>query len=239
MKTLSDTWFADGYIDFELKRYRLLAYLQEIETVFSENKLYPPLSDIIFHYNNLLAFKRNKSSLEKQFPKRLSQVDLQRITLLYEKLINNNELMEELESIIYYGIKKLEQSINNGKQIYDYVEDQLEIIPIGIIPLIREEGYLFLMNGQERETRVYEYRMSIFERYQEKYRALKTTFIGSWMRNYSNTFEAIKSELIKKCKHIPNPAVFSAVTKNTFPFEETLLPIVKRSIVKLLADQAA
>jgi hypothetical protein len=30
MKTLSETWFADGYIDFELKKYTLLAYLQEI-----------------------------------------------------------------------------------------------------------------------------------------------------------------------------------------------------------------
>jgi hypothetical protein len=28
MKTLSQTWFADGYIDFELKKYTLLAYLQ-------------------------------------------------------------------------------------------------------------------------------------------------------------------------------------------------------------------
>lgn len=239
MKTLSDTWFAEGYIDFELKRYRLLAYLQKIETVFSENKLYPQLSDLIFHYNNLLALKWNKSSLERQFPKQLSQVDLQRITLLYEKLVNDNELIEELESIVSYGIKKMEYSIKSGKQIYDYVEDQLEIIPIGLVPLQREEGYLFLMNGQERETRVYEYRMSIFEKYQEKYRSLKTTFIGSWVRNYINTFEAIKSELIKKCKHIPNPAVFSAVTKNTFPFEETLLPIVKRSLVKLLVDQAA
>ena len=30
MKTLSETWFAEGYIDFELKKYTLLAYLQEI-----------------------------------------------------------------------------------------------------------------------------------------------------------------------------------------------------------------
>jgi len=27
MKTLSETWFAEGYIDFELKKYTLLAYL--------------------------------------------------------------------------------------------------------------------------------------------------------------------------------------------------------------------
>ena len=30
MKQLSETWFAEGYIDFELKKYTLLAYLNEI-----------------------------------------------------------------------------------------------------------------------------------------------------------------------------------------------------------------
>jgi hypothetical protein len=41
MKTLSQTWFADGYIDFELKKYTLLAYLQEISQHFTKNELYP------------------------------------------------------------------------------------------------------------------------------------------------------------------------------------------------------
>jgi hypothetical protein len=40
MKTLSETWFADGYIDFELKKYTLLAYLPAINCHFQENKLY-------------------------------------------------------------------------------------------------------------------------------------------------------------------------------------------------------
>lgn len=62
MKTLSQTWFADGYIDFELKKYTLLAYLQEINRYFCQNKLYPQLADIIFHYNNLIAFKGEKPS---------------------------------------------------------------------------------------------------------------------------------------------------------------------------------
>lgn len=50
MKTLSETWFAEGYIDFELKKYTLFAYLEDINNGFSENKLYPQPADIIFHY---------------------------------------------------------------------------------------------------------------------------------------------------------------------------------------------
>ena len=68
MKKLSETWFADGYIDFELKQYTILAYLQEVNKYFDEHKLYPQLADVIFHYNNLLHFKTNKDYLKQQFP---------------------------------------------------------------------------------------------------------------------------------------------------------------------------
>jgi hypothetical protein len=71
MKTLSETWFAEGYIDFELKKYTLLGYLQQVTKYFTESKLYPQLADVIFHYNNLQALKENKKYLQEQFPKSL------------------------------------------------------------------------------------------------------------------------------------------------------------------------
>src|SRR3984885_13041142 len=103
MKTLSDTWFADGYIDFELKKYTLLAYLQEIQQYFGQHMLYPQLADIIFHYNNLVAFRENKKYLQEQFPKRLTGLQMEKIQVLYEQLIQDDELMRELEDIIEYS----------------------------------------------------------------------------------------------------------------------------------------
>ena len=73
MKQLSETWFVEGYIDFELKKYTLLAYLQQINKYFNENKLYPQLADLIFHYNNLIAFRENKKHLQEHFPKKVNR----------------------------------------------------------------------------------------------------------------------------------------------------------------------
>src|SRR5213079_977921 len=103
MKTLSETWFADGYIDFELKKYTLLAYLQEVNKYFHENKLYPQLSDVIFHYNNMVAFRENKKFLQEQFPKKLTGIQLEKLELLYEQMMEDDELMGELEQIIQYA----------------------------------------------------------------------------------------------------------------------------------------
>src|SRR3982751_5073486 len=82
MGVLSETWFADGYIDFEQKKYTLLAYLQEINHYFNENKLYPQLADVIFHFNNLVAFRENKKYLQEQFPKKLSMIQMEKLQML-------------------------------------------------------------------------------------------------------------------------------------------------------------
>src|SRR3569623_536852 len=146
MKTLSETWFADGYIDFELKKYTLLAYLQEVNKYFYEHKLYPQLSDIIFHYNNLIAFRENKKFLQEQFPKKLTGIQIEKLQVLYEQMMDDDELMQQLEEIIHYATNEMRSTINNGTELYEMVEDKLKISPVGIIPLEQNEGYFFLSN---------------------------------------------------------------------------------------------
>src|ERR1700743_1267522 len=197
MKTLSETWFADGYIDFELKKYTLLAYLQEIHRYFNENKLYPQLADIIVHYNNLAAFRENKKYLQEQFPKKLTGLQLEKLQVLFEQMVEDAELMQELEEIINYATQEIRQTISNGTEIYEFVEDKLVIYPVGLIPLDSQEGYFFLSSGTHADTRVYQYRLSFFEKHDEKYRSIRTEYIDSWTRNIVNTYENIKAELIR------------------------------------------
>ncbi|HET9745044.1 MAG TPA: hypothetical protein VFP97_04970 [Chitinophagaceae bacterium] len=239
MKSLSETWFAEGYIDFELKKYTLLAYLQEVNKYFNESKLYPQLSDVIFHYNNLVAFRENKKFLQEHFPKKLSGIQLEKLQLLYEQMIGDDELMQELEDIINYSAVEMKGTINSGVEIYELVEDNILINPVGIIPLDIQEGYFFLNTAVQKQTLVYHYRLSIFEKHDEKYRSMKTAYVNSWDRNFVNTFESIKSELIRYRNQLPNPAVYSIQIELGLPVEETLLPIAKRSLVKYISTQAA
>jgi hypothetical protein len=235
MKTLSETWFADGYIDFELKKYTLLAYLQEINKYFTESKLYPQLADVIFHYNNLVAFRENKKYLKEQFPKKLTGIQIEKLQLLYEQMIEDDELMQELESIMHYSIDTMKSTISNGTEIYELVEQSLSIHPVGLLPLNTAEGYLLLRSTCEKQTKVYRYHLSFFERHDSQYRTLKTNFIDNWTSNFVNTYESIKGELIRNITTLPNPAVYSIETTLSYPVEETFLPIAKRSFVKFLA----
>jgi len=239
MKTLSETWFAEGYIDFELKKYTLLAYLQEVNSCFQQNKLYPQLADIIFHYNNIAAFRQNKQFLQNQFPKKLNGLQMEKLQLLYQQLIEDDELMQELEDIIQYSASQIKTVISDGTEIYEFVEEKIVIMPVGIIPLDNNEGYFFLSSGEEKDTRVYHYRLSMFEKKEEKYRSIKTSYIDVWYRSIATTYEHIKLELIRKRTNLPNPAVYLVETPLKFPLEETLLPVAKRSLVKFISSEAA
>ncbi|HEX8316214.1 MAG TPA: hypothetical protein VF609_14530 [Flavisolibacter sp.] len=236
MKQLSETWFAEGYIDFELKKYTLLAYLKQINQYFDANKLYPQLADLIFHYNNIVAFRENKKYLQEHFPKKLTGIQIEKLQVLYEQMIEDNELMQELEDIIHYSAGEMKTTISNGAEIYEFVEENLSITPIGLIPLDIQEGYFFLSSGNSKSTRVYQYRLSIFEKHNENFRSMRTSYIEMMQRSIVYTYENIKYELIKNRSELPNPAVYSIETGLNFPVEETLLPIAKRSLVKFISQ---
>jgi hypothetical protein len=238
MKSLSETWFAEGYIDFELKKYTLLAYLQQVNKYFNENKLYPQLADVIFHYNNLVAFRENKKFLQEHFPKKFTGIQIEKLQFLYQQMVEDNELMKELEEIINYSTNTMKRTIRSGTEIYEFIEDKLVIAPIGLVPLDINEGYFFLSNGK-KYTRVYHYRLSFFEKHDEKYRSIKTLYITNQRRSMSNTYESIKADLIRHRSELPNPAVYAVEINLSFPWNETLLPIAKRSLVKYISQQAA
>ncbi|HEU4471117.1 MAG TPA: hypothetical protein VFR58_08545 [Flavisolibacter sp.] len=239
MKHLSETWFAEGYIDFELKKYTLLAYLQEINSHFGENRLYPQLADLIFHYNNIVAFRENKKYLQEHFPKKLTGLQIEKLQVLYEQMIEDTALMQELEEIINYSAGEMRTTISSGAEIYEFVEENLTITPIGLVPLDIQEGYFFLSSGNSKNTLVYQYRLSIFEKHSEKFRSIKTSYLEQLQRSMANTYENIKYTLIKNRSELPNPAVYSIETELNFPVEETLLPIAKRSLVKFISQPAA
>jgi hypothetical protein len=99
-------------------------------------------------------------------------------------------------------------------------------------------GYFSLRNGGERTNWVYEYQITIFESKDDKYRGINIQFVDTFEQSISNTPEAIKISLINQRRHLPNPAVYYVQSDITFPLEQTLLPVAKRSLVKYIMKAA-
>jgi hypothetical protein len=234
MATLEENWLTNGLIDFEYKKYMLLAYLQKVKTKFGSVRLYPYLSDLVLHYQNMVALKNNKQLLYSNFPQEISKADLETLSLHYKKMVEDDELMQELEAILTYAIPQFKTMLDEGKDIYEYVEKNLEIMPIGISPIHYQEGYFFLEEDSKKDLNIYEYQVTIFESANEKMRGIHTRFIESVSRGLGKTYVNMKAELVKKYRKLPNPATYLINSKVSCPVDETLLPIAKRLLVKYI-----
>jgi hypothetical protein len=238
MDYLKDNWLTEGLIDFEYKKYVLLAYLKKVKDSFQRVELYPFLSDLVFHYRNLMTLRENKLLIAESFPKELSAERLKNLEISYRKIIEDDLIMRELESIMEYALPKFKASLDEGSFIYDYVESKCEISPIGLTSLYAHEGYLFVSQPPEKETNIYRYQITFFEQSNEPMRGIHTTFVETSERNLVRTYENLKLSLIKRYTELPNPAVYLVNSKIKFPLLQTLMPVAKRLLVKEISKVA-
>ncbi len=232
---LSLNWVTEGHIDFEYKKYLLLAFLQEVDQHFDELKLYPALADLLEHHHSLQTLKNQQADIRNQFPKKLTRLDWEKLQAEYEELVGQEPLMEELMSIIDYALPKVTAQVKEGKEIYEYAEEHMQLIPVGVMPVYNEEGYLMVRLVKDKSVDVYRYMLTLFQHAQENYRSLRTSYVGNFSWSISTTYQSIKYDLIKNIKELPNPATYAVESKILVPYEETMYPIAKRLLMKELS----
>jgi hypothetical protein len=232
MENLKKEWLTDGLIDFEYKKYVLLAYLKTAKESFQKVELYPFLADLVFHYRNLLSIKESKTLIYESFPKELSMENLQKLEVTYKKIIEDDAVMREIAAIIEFALPQFKSSLDEGSYVYDYVESQCELSPVGLTSLYTNEGYLLISQPPQKNTDIYRYQVSIFDNASESMRGLNTKLVKTTERSFSNSYENIKLQLIKEFSELPNPSVYLIRSKMKFPYAPTLMPVAKRLLIK-------
>ncbi|GAB4413042.1 MAG: hypothetical protein OHK0039_19550 [Bacteroidia bacterium] len=234
MQKLSNDWFMEGMLDFEYKKYVLLAYLQHVSREFAEVRLYPSFDELIHHYNNLQRFREEKRKLYEQFPTRMNEEEFRRMKLVQQPEVEDGQDMQEIETIVDYSLPMVQRHLLDGKEIYDYIDQQLAIEPIGVLPLYKREGYLMLRIEPLRDVKVFAYKVVLLENTGVNYHGISMQFIDTYALSLAQSYESIKRELIRRRSELPNPATYLLYTPRPFPEEEALLPVAKRKMLSYL-----
>lgn len=236
MDALKHDWLTEGLIDYEYKKYILLAYLKDVQKRFNKSELYPFMADLVFHYRNLLKLKENKQLLYRNFPESLSLDDFKKLKLAYNKMVSDDEVMTVIEEIIAFAIPKLEQAMEEGKELYEFVEENMEMNPVGLSPIYLKEGYLFIYLDAKPSVSVYRYKLTFFEHVNEKYRGISTQYLGDELCGISRSYENLKVDLTRTFTDLPNPATYLVASKLSFPIQQTILPVAKRMLVREIGN---
>lgn len=225
--------------DFEHAQYRVLTGLQQVRRSFSATRIYPFLGELIHLHGTLQGIVRQLSELREAGPREIKGVDLHAQRIVFEQSRKGDEHLEFVEDLISWALPHIRETIEEGRTIFEFVEDHLAIEPVGIVPAYVEEGYLLLPDEEQGVLHVLQYALSIITGANERYRSLRTTHVRQVSTSpVAPSPHRLKLELLETHRDLPNPATYYCTPRIDFPFEATLLPVAKRLFTRHLAGAA-
>lgn len=225
--------------DFEACQYRVLAGLKEISQNFKKNKIYPHLSHLIELHRSLSDILNSLRDLRSEFPKRIKKIDFVNQEIEHEVVFVAGEDLSKVEDLIEWGIPLIKERIEEGKAIYEFVDEEIKLEEVGIIPGYTDEGYFFVPDNAESKLLLFQYEVTVFESSNDKYRSLKTAYLKALKQGRAKLSpNVIKLDLINKKRELPNPATYAFDTDLFFPFRETIFPVTKRKLLRQLYNKS-
>lgn len=227
--------FTRGDSDFETKQYKVLAALKQISEHFQYNRIYPHLGHLASLHETLTDISNRLRDLRSKFPKRIKKIDFVNQQIEHEVIFMSGADISQIEDLIEWSLPLIEAKIEEGKTIYQFVNDEIKLEEVGIVPSYTDEGYFFVPDNEESKLLLFQYEVSIFQSSKDRYRSLKTALMKA-LEQGSVHFSpnSLKLDLISNNRRLPNPATYSFVTDLEFPFRETIFPVVKRKLMKQL-----
>ncbi|GAA4404609.1 hypothetical protein GCM10023187_22190 [Nibrella viscosa] len=230
MKKLQPDWLTQGWIDAEYKKYVVMAYLQAVKQNFSDRKLCPDLPELRRHYEAGLHFRRCKGTLNASFPKQVDQIDFKTRTVTYKSEVTDDAYLSEVDAIMDFALPRFREALTEGQHLWERIAASLTLEPIGLLPLRPNEGYLLIHHNPHSETLVYYFCLTLYDDNEPGGRIVQFRFVEKTRKSLGHTFENMKLDLVRRYRHLPNPATFMLEARRSYPVEETLLPIARQLI---------
>ncbi|MDH5380987.1 MAG: hypothetical protein OEW75_09045 [Cyclobacteriaceae bacterium] len=235
-KTLTAGWYSSQPVDFEYNQYRLLAYIQMVKNAYLKSEVYPILNDVKFHFDDMYSVLDRSNTLNNNWKGQLRGIDNENRKLLYDSSFQLSKELEEVIRTLEFSVPKLDSVIQEGKDIENFVIDNCLVEPVGLLPLYKKEGYLFLQNHKPAEIYIYRFSGRVLNSDNFGKAHVRLSFLHKTSRMIGESLTSVKRNIIKKFKELPNPATFVMSTKMVFPIELTLIPLAGKLIAECIED---
>ncbi|NNE35969.1 MAG: hypothetical protein HKN13_12070 [Rhodothermales bacterium] len=238
MNPLTLDLFLPAGKDVESAQYRILAKLKSVRDSFKHNSIYPHLSHLIGLHETVERLVGGIDSIREALPGTVTGIDLDNGTVIYEKQKLDDNQLAHIEELLRWALPHIQEAIEVGRTIYEFVDDNMELEEVGIVPSYVKEGYLLVPDRKLMELHVLRYEFSVLVGVQERYRSLKTTHVKTIPGGTVHIAPAsVKLDLVTENRDLPNPATYHFVTQLEFPFRDTVLPVAKRKLIRYLNSQ--
>lgn len=238
MTPLSLELFTGAVDDVERTQYQILAGLQKAQAAFDEQRVYPHLGRLVKLHRGLMTVLERTENFRTPETGRITGIDWDEESLTYEWPELEDTEMSIVEDLIRWALPQIRTAIEEGRAVYEHVEDNTELEMVGIVPSYLQEGYLMVPDREADVVHVLRYEFSTIHEEGEKHRALRTVHCKTVAQDGVDVHpSSIKLDLLEERRDLPNPATYFSNTDLDVPYQETLLPVVKRRLIRRLASE--
>ena len=203
------------------------------------NRLYPWLSELIGVYAELQGILEKKRDFDKYLPKRIVGIDIKKRRLIEELEEGHEKSLREAAKFIQMLLPYVKETIEEGRQLYEFIEGEITIERLGLESLAKDCGLCIVNDYSSRQRHAYTYRLTVFSSASDRFRKLSTTHQGSFpLLGLGNTPEEVKTKVMHRLGQCSMPAAFLVEADLSFPFEETIFPVAKRKLIEHISKAA-
>ena len=218
--------------DWETNRYTFLQTLKSWQNEIRKNRLYPALDlswQLQNKFNDILSENiESKYWLEKEV--KGTFID-DRLVIL-EKAHQISFQLDKLIDFIKWGLNENIELLDEAEIVKQFVNDNVNIIPYSSADKYRGKGYILVPDNKIKVYKIYLYELSINWSINEPIEFLDLDLLRSI------PFELVKGspsflmkEFILHSQTLYDPMTYICQTELDFPFNETILPIVKTKLL--------
>jgi hypothetical protein len=232
---LNPEWMYKEPIDFEYNKYTLLGYLQKCEKSFENLEIYPDFVELSLHLANVQSIIKENTLLltEKKFESCDDEILLKELYTKKPRKLSVDEEKELVKTVKFSGMR-LFDTFNIGKSIWNVAFDNIDVnIKKNKNSLDRLCGFAYYVS-KDNKIYVWEYDIinSGIENLNGKTK-VKLIFEGEkkgmTLKNILINFSSDDKK--ESYNELP---VFEIKSRQSFPVESTLIPIMKRKILTLV-----
>ena len=225
-------WLFQEPIDFEHKKYVLLAYFKKIDEKLNQNKLYPTFIELSLHLASLQTLIKEHVvlSTNKNFTSYDDEVLLKELTAKSIPNLEDKD-MNEVNKIIKHSSDKFLEYFNIVKSYWTVIYDSIELnIKRNRKSLSKPKGYMVYTENETNKIYIWEYVLNALSPSVDEYNiSLSLIYEGDKKGTSLNKILENDSKFTEReRKTVP---VFDFKSSVVYPIEETLLPLFKRKML--------
>ena len=218
--------------DWETNRYTFLRTLRSWQNDIRKNKLFPSIDyswQLQNKFNDILSENiESKYWLEKEVRGAFIEDRL----VVLEKAHQISFQLDKLIDFVKWGLNENIDLLDEAEIIKQFVYENIQIVPGSHTDKYRGKGYILIPDNKLKMHKVYLYELSINWSVDEPVEYLELELLRSIPFSFvcGSTYK-LMNDFIKHSQTLFDPMVYICETELDFPFNETILPIVKAKLL--------